>query len=92
MLHTYKATIQNNHVEWDNTANGFIESDIPVPVLITVLDDSVSEENKERGKCMVSALESLAQINACSDINDPVAWERKLRHERELPGRLDADR
>ncbi len=36
---------------------------------------------------MAEALEELARRDAFAEIDDPVAWQRKLRSERVLPDR-----
>lgn len=91
MLRTYKATIKNNYIEWDNNRNEIINSDSPVPVYITILDESEPENITDRGRSMVSALNMLVKLHAYEDVNDPVELIRSIRKERNLPGREDAD-
>ncbi len=91
MLRTYKATIRNNQVQWENTSNELIKSDHPVPVLITLLDESFSEDKNERCRNIGMALNSLVQIHAFAHVKDPVSWQRESRQERRIPGREDAD-
>ena len=91
MLRTYKAIIRNNCVEWDNDIHEIINSDNPVSVYITILDEPKPDINVERGKCMVSALNKLVKKKAFGDVDDPVEFIREMRQERELPGRQDAD-
>ena len=91
MLRTYKAIIRNNYVEWDNDIHEIINSDNPVSVYITILDEPKPDNNVERGKCMVSPLNKLVKMKAFGDVDDPVEFIREMRQERELPGRQDAD-
>ena len=52
---------------------------------MTVLDQTTDAE--ARGRHMADVLNQLAQIDACSDITDPVAWQREQRKDRSLPTR-----
>lgn len=47
---------------------------------------SVSAE-KERGKRIKAALQTLAELGTFADITDPVEWQRQIRKDRPLPGR-----
>ncbi|NLL10292.1 MAG: hypothetical protein GX268_05270 [Methanomicrobiales archaeon] len=92
MLRTYKATIKNNHIEWDNDTNEVINSDSAVPVFITILDEPLPDDKKNRGKGMVSALNEVVKLKAFSEVGDPVEFIREMRQDRPFPGREDADR
>ena len=46
------------------------------------------QEKKERGQRMAEILEKLARSQAFAGI-DPVAWQRDVRQDRELPGRKE---
>jgi hypothetical protein len=35
----------------------------------------------------VSVLQQLAQVNACAEITDPIAWQQEMRSDRPIPGR-----
>jgi hypothetical protein len=37
----------------------------------------------------VSILQQMAQANACTTIDDPIAWQNEMRIDRPLPGRDD---
>lgn len=91
MLRTYKATLKNNHIEWDNDIDEVINSDSAVPVFITILDEPLPDDTIYRGKSMVSALNMLVKLKAFRDVDDPVELIREMRQDRELPGRQDAD-
>jgi hypothetical protein len=47
----------------------------------------VAEE--ERGHRIRAAFQTLAELNAFADINDPVEWQRQIRQDRHLPGRVE---
>ncbi len=51
-----------------------------------LLEGEPISEMKGRGQQMAAVLEKLAQAQAFAGI-DPVAWQRDLRQDRELPGR-----
>ncbi len=42
---------------------------------------------KERGKRIKAALQTLAELGTFADITDPVEWQRQIRKDRPLPGR-----
>ena len=44
-------------------------------------------EEEERGQRIRAALQTLAELNTFSEINDPVAWQKSIRQDRPLPGR-----
>jgi hypothetical protein len=64
-----------------------------------LLDDQASEEGfgepapgqppRPDGQRMAAALERLAAIGAFTSIDDPVAWQRAERAERDRPNRAD---
>ncbi len=56
----------------------------PIARLIK-LDSSVPEVGQ--GEQLAAIMEALAQLNAFSEINDPVAWQREIRQDRALPDR-----
>ena len=63
-------------------------------VLMTV--ESVEEQPKRRKLTAsaemiarrVTALEEIRQLNPYRDITDPVEWQREMREDRPLPGRV----
>lgn len=84
MLHTYKAVLRGDRIEWIDTpppAAG------PTPVHITLLEDARGGPIRDRGRAMAEALEALAGTGAFADIDDPAAWQRELRRDRLLPRR-----
>lgn len=40
-----------------------------------------------RGQRIRAALHTLAELNTFSEVDDPVAWQKKIRQDRLLPGR-----
>ncbi|MBF0352078.1 MAG: hypothetical protein HQM11_13685 [SAR324 cluster bacterium] len=46
-------------------------------------------EKNQRKQAIGKILERMAQRNALAEIKDPVAWQKKLREDRSLPGRED---
>lgn len=82
MLRTYEATLRGNNLEWTDDAPQHTQA---VRVHVTVLEQTAGDE--AQGRHMAEALDHLAQINAFSDIADPVAWQREQRKDRSLPTR-----
>lgn len=57
MLHTYKAILRGNHVEWCGDVDQRIAVDHPVAVHITILEDLVAPVGVEsQGERMATAL------------------------------------
>jgi len=52
----------------------------------TVIALPIPEPKQDRGRIQ-EAIRQLQEIGAYSDIEDPVAWQRKIRKDRSLPGR-----
>lgn len=87
MLNTYKALLHGNRLEWTSEEPGVLQLERPIPVHVTILEDE-GELGLQRGQRMAAALEQLAAMQAFADVIDPVAWEREMRQDRELPGRV----
>ena len=81
MLRTYKAIIRNNYVEWDTDIHEILNSDSPVSVYITILDEPKPDNNVERGKYMVSALNTLVKIKAFDNVDNPAQFIQEMRQE-----------
>jgi hypothetical protein len=86
MLQTFRATLRGDLLEWGEEAQRLSEDDRPVQVLVTILEEKPIQEGNGRGQQMAAVLEKLAQAQAFAGI-DPVAWQRDVRQDRELPGR-----
>jgi hypothetical protein len=80
MTRIYDAVLNGNRLEWQTTAPAVTGT---VRVQVTL------ETSPSDGPKMAAALEGLSQLNAFADIADPVAWQRDLRTDRPLPGRVD---
>lgn len=84
MLRTYKALLRGDRVEWIGPPP---EPTRATPVHITLLDES-PQPIASRGAEMGRILESLAQGGGLAGI-DPVHWQREVRQDRTLPGRVE---
>lgn len=62
------------------------EAQRPIAKLTKIAEDELPEQ-AGRGAMMAQILEQLAARNAFSEITDPVAWQRDVRQDRQLPGR-----
>jgi hypothetical protein len=86
MLQTFRATLRGDLLEWGEEVQRLSGDDRPVQVLVTILEEKPIQEENGRGQQMAAVLEKLAQAQAFAGI-DPVAWQRDVRQDRELPGR-----
>lgn len=86
MMHTYKALLRGNRLEWLEEAPE-PRTDAPLSVHVTVLEQVPPSEAHARGHAMAALLEKLAERRTFSTITDPVRWQRELRQDRMLPGR-----
>ena len=87
MLQTYKAVYQDNKLIWDADVPEEILSDKkPKNVFVLFYDEkeNKSEIDKEN---ILEKLNSLANKNTKSSIDDPVAWQREIRKDKVLFGR-----
>jgi hypothetical protein len=88
MPNTYKAVLKGNHLEWLEDPPTNLDSDQPVTVKVSIMEESRSlTQGVTQGQKMADALEKLAALNALPDITDPEAWQRETRQDRTLPGR-----
>jgi hypothetical protein len=89
MLTTLKATVQGDRIRWLEESQGVFPPNRPVQALVTPLEESSSAPSPdEQSQRRLAALKKLGSINAFSGIQDPVAWQRETRRDRELPTRL----
>jgi len=87
-LHTYKAIVRGNRLEWYDTLPAGRASGHPVAVHVIILDDmEQTTSNAQPGQQMAEVLEQLAQAHTFTEIDDPAIWEREIRRDRELPDR-----
>lgn len=82
-MHTYRAILKGNQLEWTEPAP--VDLNPEQPVEVTILDEP--DQTADRRKRMAEALEKLAASDAFSEISDPVEWQREIRKDRPLPGR-----
>lgn len=84
MHQIYQAVLKGNLVEWQGqvpTLNG------PMRIQVTFVEDSLDAPAPQQKLAMLDALDSLAASGTFKGIEDPVAWQRKIRQDRILPGR-----
>ena len=87
---TYKALLTGNQLHWLDDVPAQIANADEMPVHITILNiEDISDSTVTQGERMAEALELLSKANVNSQIDDPLAWERELRQDRVLPGRVD---
>ena len=85
-MRMYRALLRGNPIEWLEEAPKS-QTDAPLRVHVTVLEQESPLEARARGHAMAALLEKLAERRTFSTIPDPVQWQRKLRQDRVLPGR-----
>jgi hypothetical protein len=87
MPNTYRARLRGDVLEWlddrpeELIANQAIDVDVTVPAAPS------GPEPRQQGPRMAEILGQLAQLDKRSMPSDPVAWQRRVREDRELPGR-----
>ena len=84
MRRAYKAVLHGDRVEW---LDGAPETEGPLAVEITIVEESDSCPPDEQSKPVSELFQALADMGAFADIEDPVAWQREIRKDRPLPGR-----
>ena len=88
VLHTYKAILRGNQIEWNDAPPVDLRTDHPVPVHVTILDASDQAPIiQPAGVEMAAILEQLAHTNTFAQVSDPAEWEREQRQDRHLPDR-----
>jgi hypothetical protein len=88
MLHTYKATLHGDRLEWSDAPPDELTQNRPVAVYVTILEEPRNPpEQTQTGQQMAAILEQLANMNAFAEIADPAAWERAIRSDRVLVDR-----
>ncbi|WP_420641285.1 hypothetical protein [Candidatus Leptofilum sp.] len=51
------------------------------------LQATPASTEEERGKRIKAAFRTLSELNTFADVTDPVAWQKQIRQDRQLPGR-----
>lgn len=85
MLRTFEALLKGKLLEWTNDVPQ--QSDRPLKVYVTLLEEKSSISADIRRKKIVEILEKLAASQTFAEVTDPVAWQREMRQDRPLPGR-----
>jgi hypothetical protein len=85
-MRTYRALLRGDRLEWLEEAPKS-QTDAPLCVHVTVLEQESPAEAHTRGHAMAALLEKLAERRTFSTIPDPVKWQHDLRQDRVLPGR-----
>ena len=85
-MRIYRALLHGDRLEWLEDAPES-QTDAPLRVHVTVLEQEPPAEVHARGYAMAAILEKLADRRTFSAITDPVRWQRELRQDRVLPGR-----
>ena len=83
MSTTYTGILRDDRIEWTAPAPKVPAKGVRVQV--TLLEGTAPAD--AQGQQMADALSRLASSHAVADIPDPLAWEREIRQDRELPGR-----
>ncbi len=84
MARTYKAILNGDQVEW---LDGPPETNERTPVQIIVPEKTQRQPPQTEEKTAGEFLQVLADMNAFTEIIDPVAWQRGQRKDRPLPHR-----
>ncbi len=53
------------------------------------LQAAPASTEEERSKRIKVAFQTLAKLNTFADVTDPVAWQKQIRQDRQLPGRQE---
>jgi hypothetical protein len=85
-MRIYRALLHGDRLEWLEDAPE-AQTDAPLHVHVTVLEQEPPAEVHTRGHAMAAILEKLAEHRTFCAITDPVRWQRELRQDRVLPGR-----
>ena len=88
MLTTLKAAVQGDRICWLEASEGVFPPTRLVQALITPLEElPAGATPDERAQRRLAALKKLNTVNAFSGIQDPAAWQREARADRQVPGR-----
>jgi hypothetical protein len=87
---TYRAVLKGDRLEWRGEVPPETSSESAVPVDVTILQDERFSASRvaNAGERMATALERLAASQSVASIEDPVEWQREVRRDRPLPGRI----
>lgn len=82
MKRAYKAILHGDRVEW---LDGAPAVDGPLQVYVTI--SNLPDPDDPEGATVFEMFQTLADMGAFDEIEDPVAWQREIRKDRPLPGR-----
>jgi hypothetical protein len=84
MPQVYRAILTRDHVEWQEKPP---QQDRPVHVQIVVLEPVATLTAPPQGEAMAAALKRIADLGGLASIDDPAAWQKDARKDRDLLGR-----
>ena len=89
MLKTYKATITDDRIEWNEGERPLLRK--PAKVMVTVLEPNPSPRTlpESDGAAAAAILAEIAARGGLTEFGDPLEWQREVRKDRPLPGRDD---
>ena len=99
MIATYKAHLQGNRLDWQESAPPDLTTTVSVLVTVLPSEDTTSglpalPSGREQagphvpsGRKLAEILRRLASENPVPSIPDPSAWQQETRQDRTLPGR-----
>ena len=88
MQTTYQAILRGDRLEWSSDAPD-VAPNQALTVTVTIIETASVPAKPAQGARMAAMLAQLATLETRSEIDDPLAWERDIRQDRQLPGRDD---
>lgn len=82
----YDAILRDNQLEWNATPPAIAPGTAVHVQVIVGLDATAISEDKRQAQ-VLAALDRIAARGGIESIPDPLAWEREIRTDRDLPGR-----
>lgn len=86
MQTSYRAILRGDRLEWSSDAPD-VAPNQAITVTVTIIDSDSTSTRSSQGARMAVVLAQLAALETRSELDDPLAWERDIRQERQLPGR-----
>jgi len=87
MIETYKAHLQGNRLDWQESAPPDLTTTLSVLVTVLPSEDTTPGPHVPSGRKLAEILRRLANENPVPSIPDPSAWQQETRQDRTLPGR-----
>ena len=85
---TYLATLKDNQHEWVDDSPALMNREQPMSVSVSLVESLEEDDKIDKGIRMAVALEKIAARGARGVPDDAAKWEREIRDDRSLPGRL----